>query len=173
LIFNPQIKHKLCTWSFKEHSYHVTISSDMWFLKRFEISANQKLLPLALATILYFLMEWKSHKMLRTIQIAFLTSLVSHLVQWFLRQIVFGVFECKQICRLSFVYIYISLEIQLSRGEGWDPINWLNPVTFLCLSQARTWISNIIFRGLFLFNDLRWEVIVRFVDIGELLTTTV
>ena len=37
--------------------------------------------------------------------------------------------------------------IQLSRGEGWDPINWYNPATFLCLSQARTWISNVICRS--------------------------
>jgi hypothetical protein len=35
--------------------------------------------------------------------------------------------------------------------------------TFLCL----TWISNARWRGLFLFNDLRWEVAVRFVDIGR------
>jgi hypothetical protein len=31
-----------------------------------------------------------------------------------------------------------------------DHINWLNPTTFLWLSQARTWISNIICHGLFL-----------------------
>ena len=37
----------------------------------------------------------------------------------------------------------------LSREEGWDTINRFNPATFLCLSQARTWISNIICRGLF------------------------
>jgi hypothetical protein len=43
---------------------------------------------------------------------------------------------------------------------------------FLCLSQARTWISNIICHGLFMFNELkwearceRWEVINRFVYI--------
>ena len=36
------------------------------------------------------------------------------------------------------------LEIQLSSGEGWNPINLVNSVTFLCLSQARTWISNVI-----------------------------
>ena len=29
------------------------------------------------------------------------------------------------------------------------PIKWFNPATFLCLSQARTWISNTIFHGLF------------------------
>ena len=30
----------------------------------------------------------------------------------------------------SFVYMYFLLEIQLSRGEGWDPINWFNPTIF-------------------------------------------
>jgi hypothetical protein len=34
---------------------------------------------------------------------------------------------------------------------------------YLYLSQTRTWISNVIFRGIvFLFNDMRWAVIVRF-----------
>ena len=45
-----------------------------------------------------------------------------------------------------FFYIYRSvlpLEIPLSRGKGWVPIYWLNPDTFLGLSQARTWISNV------------------------------
>jgi hypothetical protein len=32
---------------------------------------------------------------------------------------------------------------------GWDSINSFNPATFLCLSQAMTWISNIICRHLF------------------------
>ena len=43
---------------------------------------------------------------------------------------------------------------------------FVSPATFLFLFQARAWISNIICRGLFMFNDLRWEVTVRFVDIG-------
>jgi hypothetical protein len=29
-------------------------------------------------------------------------------------------------------------------GEGRDPINWFNSLTFLYLSQTRTWISNTI-----------------------------
>jgi hypothetical protein len=41
----------------------------------------------------------------------------------------------------SFVYV-LPLEIQLSRGEGWDPINWFYPhlIFVPCLSQARTWV---------------------------------
>ena len=45
--------------------------------------------------------------------------------------------------------------------EGWDPIIWFNPTTFVCLSQARS--SNIMVYSM--FNDLRWEMIVCFVDI--------
>jgi hypothetical protein len=60
----------------------------------------------------------------------------------------------------------LLLEIKLSRGEGCYHINRFNPRTFLCLSQARTWISIIIRHGLFMFNDLRWELIVYFVNIG-------
>jgi hypothetical protein len=37
----------------------------------------------------------------------------------------------------------------------------------LCLSQDKTWISNVIWHGLFcvLWVQLKWEMIVRFVDI--------
>jgi hypothetical protein len=46
-------------------------------------------------------------------------------------------------------------------------IKRLKPATLLCVSQARTWISNVICRGLFflMFSELRWEVIVCFVDL--------
>jgi len=36
---------------------------------------------------------------------------------------------------------YLTFEIQLLIGEGWDRINRFNPITIWCLSQARTWIS--------------------------------
>jgi len=35
------------------------------------------------------------------------------------------------------------------------PINRFNPTTFLCLFQARTLISNVIYHGLFMFSELR------------------
>ena len=44
-----------------------------------------------------------------------------------------------------FVYV-LPLEIQLSKCEGWDPINQFNPATFLCLS----WISMVTCCGLLL-----------------------
>jgi hypothetical protein len=51
---------------------------------------------------------------------------------------------------LYLLFIYVSpLEIQLVRGDGWDPINWFNPTTVLWLYKARTWISNAMCRGLF------------------------
>ena len=58
---------------------------------------------------------------------------------------------------------------------GWDHINRFNPAKTLCMSQARTWISNIVCRGLFCIQWvqmrgdccwgerwllLRWEMIV-------------
>ena len=44
-------------------------------------------------------------------------------------------------------------------------INWFNLTTFVCLSQARTWISSIV--EFSMFNELRWGVIVHFVEIGR------
>jgi hypothetical protein len=38
----------------------------------------------------------------------------------------------------------------------------LTPSHFLCLFQAKTWISNIIWSGVLVF---RWEVVVRYVDL--------
>ena len=55
----------------------------------------------------------------------------------------------------------LSLEIQLSEGAVWDSIDRFNPVTLLCLSSIRTWISIIKRPGFFMV----WEVFVRFVDI--------
>ena len=56
-----------------------------------------------------------------------------------------------------------------SYQEG-DPINLFNPATFMYLSQAITWISNAIYHGLICVQwvQLRWEAIVRFVDIGRI-----
>lgn len=35
---------------------------------------------------------------------------------------------------------------------------------FVCLSQIRTCISNAIYNGMFVLNELRWEVVDHFVD---------
>ena len=58
------------------------------------------------------------------------------------------------LCRFFYCLFIslLSLEIQLSRGEGWDPRNRFNPATFLSLFQTRNWISNAICHDLFLWS---------------------
>ena len=104
----------------------------------------------------------------------------------------------ESLCRFFIVCLYMycclrssyqegRIEIQLSRGEDWDPVIKRGglrssyqegrieiPVTCLtltqcCLFQSTTWISNIICHGLFVFSELRWEAHVRFVDIGGII----
>ena len=48
----------------------------------------------------------------------------------------------------------------LSRGQGFDPIYRFNHTKFVCLSQVRTWISNVICRGFCVLSEF------SFVDIG-------
>ena len=68
----------------------------------------------------------------------------------FIFVIVFELFEWKRICSgffFSFLFWFISvlpLNFQLSRGEGWDPIKRFNPATYVCLSQASTWMFDVI-----------------------------
>ena len=65
-------------------------------------------------------------------------------------------FEWKQIGArfLSFVHTCIAVEDPIIRAEDWEPINQFNHDTFLCLSQARTWISNVII--VFFMLGERW-----------------
>jgi hypothetical protein len=52
--------------------------------------------------------------------------------------------------RFFFLLFYICITVgDPIINRGWYPINRFNPATFVCLSQARTWISNVICRGLF------------------------
>jgi hypothetical protein len=48
---------------------------------------------------------------------------------------------------------------------GLGPSKSFSPSHFLYISQARAWISTAIVVVFFVFNDFRWEVTVRFVDI--------
>ena len=70
------------------------------------------------------------------------------------------------VCGRLFIYV-LPLETPLSRGNGWNHNNRFNNATFLCLSQYKTWISNVISCGFVCIQwvQLRWEVIVRLVDI--------
>ena len=48
-----------------------------------------------------------------------------------------------------------------------NPFNRFSTATFVYLSQVRTWISNVLCRGFFfMFSEWKWNVIVRFSDIG-------
>ena len=53
--------------------------------------------------------------------------------------------ESVQVFFIICLYMYCRLRSSYQRR---DPINRCNPATFVCLSQARTWISNIICSGL-------------------------
>ena len=72
------------------------------------------------------------------------------------------------------IFNQFNMIIQLPRGEGLDTINRFNPITFLCLSQAKIWISNVVFHGFFLCSvseGERWLFILLI--LVELLTITV
>ena len=86
----------------------------------------------------------------------------------FIFVIVCRLLERKRICAgfwFRLIICVFPLETHLSRWK-WNFCICFNPATFLCLSQARTWISNIICRVFFMFSELRGEVIVRLVNIG-------
>ena len=59
----------------------------------------------------------------------------------------FQILRFPPTIKLLSMYVLL-LEIQLWGGEGWYPINQFNPATFLCLLEAKTWISNVICCGL-------------------------
>jgi len=68
------------------------------------------------------------------------------------------------LCMFCIICIHVlSLEIQLSREEGWDPVSWFNPTTFLCLYQTRIMIFQR-HRSYVVFS------VIRFVDIVKLLS---
>jgi len=79
------------------------------------------------------------------------------------------VIVCGLFVFFFFIISVLLLEIQLSVGEGGDPIDQFKLNTFLCLSQARTWISNVLCHGLLMLNELRWGVVVCFVDTGGII----
>ena len=63
---------------------------------------------------------------------------------------------CDPINQLSKGKVWDPIN-QLSKGKVWDPINQFNPATFLCLTQMKTRIYNIIFHGLFLICSMIWN----------------
>ena len=63
------------------------------------------------------------------------------------------------LCRSFIVCLYLYLEIQLSRGEGF------NPATLVCLSQLRDGFPLLYVQVFFVFNDLRWEILLMSVEL--------
>ena len=53
------------------------------------------------------------------------------------------------------LHMFCRWEIQILREVWWGPINWLSPVTRVCLSQTRSWISTVICRFLW-YSSERW-----------------
>ena len=66
--------------------------------------------------------------------------------------------ESVQVVYCLLIYV-LPLKIQLSREEGWYPINRFNSVIFLCLSQAKIYV--VVFS---VFSKHRWDAIVRLND---------
>jgi hypothetical protein len=65
--------------------------------------------------------------------------------------------QLTTIIRL-FTYVLLRSHYQ----QGWDPVNWFNlPHFCTCINST----SYVMFFFL-MFNELRWEEIVRFVDNG-------
>jgi hypothetical protein len=62
---------------------------------------------------------------------------------------------------LQFLYVWIALEIRLSSRYGRYSIDW-----FYLLNQNLDFYQHMS-RGLLVFSDLRWEVIVRVTGIAN------
>lgn len=81
-----------------------------------------------------------------------------------------------KVSQLKYVSACILISIKECRNysfidnskldEGWDPSIWFSSASFSCLSHPRTWTSYVVV--FFMLNEFRWEVIVRVVDIGEI-----
>ena len=83
-----------------------------------------------------------------------------------------GLFDWKRMCAGFFYRLFVSkpaLEIEIS-GWGREPINQLNPATWLCLSQALIWMSYAIYSGLLCVH---WFEVRGLLILVELLTITV
>jgi hypothetical protein len=80
----------------------------------------------------------------------------------------YGCLTCKKY--ISVIVAVGKLEIQLSEGKGWDPINQCHPATFCVRPKPGPAFLIAYVTVYFVLNGLRWEVVVRFVDIGGIQT---
>ena len=71
--------------------------------------------------------------------------------------VLFSLVEYVQVYFILCLYIYCCWGSNYREGMiAWDPINRYSPATFLCLSQARTLIYNVIIRILIWFWGKIW-----------------
>ena len=66
----------------------------------------------------------------------------------------------SELVQFFFIVFFINvllLEIPLFGLKSRSPINRFNLAIFACLFLASSWISNILYRICFTFNNLRWE----------------
>jgi len=69
-------------------------------------------------------------------------------ISLFVFLIVCGILGKTRICAVYILFVYICIAVSVVTRGGLYPNNWFNPATYLCLSQARIWISGKC-RGLF------------------------
>jgi hypothetical protein len=92
----------------------------------------------------------------------------------FIFMIVCGLFEWKQVCAGCFwLFGYTCICIVVGDPiieRVWIPlIDRFNVTIFLCLSEIRNWISNIVCRDLLVFDYWKWEIVFRLGDIDGII----
>jgi hypothetical protein len=65
-----------------------------------------------------------------------------------------------------FIYVLCRRFSNVKRGQVGIQLTCFYHNTFFSLSEAKIWISVGLCHGLFVFNDVTWEVVVGLVDIG-------
>jgi hypothetical protein len=90
------------------------------------------------------------------------STIVGSFILSFIFVIVCGLFEWKQIFADFASFVYICIEIQLSRGEVWDPINQFIPVPIQDLNFKchMSW-------SFLVFNEMRLNVVFHFVVVKK------
>ena len=66
---------------------------------------------------------------------------------------------------MFFIVCLLPLEIQLWRWECWDPINWLNPTIFLCLSLFKLSFCDIVEEE-YLLSELMCIIVLAYSNKG-------
>ena len=67
---------------------------------------------------------------------------------------------------LRMLLIHLPVQNVLLLSQSWRNISRLNPATYMCLSQDKIQFPTSYVVVFFMLIDLKWEVIVRFIDMG-------